>query len=217
MKKILIIDDDISINNLLNEILIGNGYSVFRAWSGTEALMMLEKCRPDLVILDLMLPGMTGEELLPELDGIPVIVLSAKISVKDKISLLSLGASDYITKPFDTDELLARVNVQLRKTTAVYSALKYNEIELDTVSHTAKINEEILSLTKTEYAILKVLISNPGKALSKSVILDTIFYDTPDCTEDSLKVHISNLRKKIHEAGGSDCISSVWGIGFILK
>lgn len=218
MKKILVIDDDIDINNLLNDILNKNGYQVMRAWSGTEALLLLEKCRPDLIILDLMLPGMSGEEFLPNAAGIPVIVLSAKINVSDKVAMLSSGASDYITKPFDVDELLARVNVQLRNSPNTEGrTYSYKEIELDTISHCARVNGNDVALTKTEYAILKALISNQGRALSKSVILDKISVDSLDCTEDSLKQHVSNLRKKIHEAGGNDYIQSVWGIGFIYR
>lgn len=217
MKKILIVDDDITINSLLTEILTKNGYSVIRAWSGTEALMLFEKQRPDLIILDLMLPGMSGEELLPQIKDIPVIVLSAKISVSDKISLLTLGASDYVTKPFDTEELLARINVQLRgRPSAQNSVIAYNEIELDTLSHTVCVNSSPVSLTRTEYAILRALLANPGRAMSKSAILDEITLDTPDCTEDSLKVHVSNLRHKLQSAGAQDYISSVWGIGFIF-
>lgn len=218
MKKILIIDDDADINNLLNEILTKNGYSVLRAWSGTEALLILEKQRPDLVILDLMLPGLSGEDVLPKLGGIPVIVLSAKNSVSDKVALLSAGASDYMTKPFAIDELLARVAVRLRDSAEKKScAYTCHELTLDTDSHSVTVNGEPVVLTKTEYAILKAFMAKPGKVLSKSCILDTICFDTPDCTEDSLKVHVSNLRRKIREAGGNDYIESVWGIGFIFN
>lgn len=217
MKKILIIDDDISINNLLNDILSKYGFSVLRAWSGTEGLLVFEKYSPDLVILDLMLPGMTGEELLPRIKNVPVIVLSAKADIGGKINLLSEGAVDYITKPFDSGELIARINVQLRLNRVQPSVLQYDDITVDVVSHSVTVNGNEIQLTKTEFALLKLFVGNPEKALAKSVILDEISLDTPDCTEYSLKQHIFNLRKKIADANGKDHIESVWGIGFIFR
>ena len=118
MKTIMIVDDDVHIGNMLEEVLTKEGYGVCRAYSGTEALLVLADHRPDLVLLDLMLPGLKGEEVLPELQGIPVIVVSARTDVQDKIELLLGGAADYVTKPFDTKELLARITVQLRKAAA---------------------------------------------------------------------------------------------------
>ena len=137
MRKILIIDDDVTIGDLEQEVLEREGYAVQRAYSGTEALLLLKDSRPDLVLLDLMLPGLPGEEVLPQLKGIPVIVVSAKASVEDKVDLLLGGAADYLTKPFDTKELLARVAVRLRENArsplaAVYT---YGELTLDTASH----------------------------------------------------------------------------------
>lgn len=218
MKTIMVIDDDININNLLFEILTKNGYNVTRAWSGSEAEMLLEKQRPDLILLDRMLPGISGDDLLCKIKDIPVIVISAKNDISGKISLLTEGAVDYITKPFDTGELLARIAVQFRRMNIVCSsALSYDKIEMDTISHSVTVDGNPVSLTKTEFAILKLLLSNPEKALTKNFILDSIGIDTPDCTEYSLKQHVSNLRKKITSAGGRDYIESVWGIGFILK
>lgn len=116
MKTIAIIDDDIHIGNMLTEVLTREGYAVLRAYSGTEALYLLSQKKPDLILLDLMLPGLSGEELLPHIEHIPVIVLSAKVDIEDKVKLLLSGAADYMTKPFDTKELLARITVQLRRT-----------------------------------------------------------------------------------------------------
>lgn len=115
-KNILVVDDDPTIGDLIQEVLEQAGYGVQRAYSGTEALLVLEHRRPDLVLLDLMLPGLSGEALLPRLEGLPVIVVSAKAAVNDKVNLLLGGAADYLTKPFDTQELLARITVQLRRT-----------------------------------------------------------------------------------------------------
>ena len=217
-KNILVVDDDVQIGNLLEEVLGREGYAVWRTYSGTEALLLLGAKRPDLILLDLMLPGLSGEGLLPKIEGIPVIVVSAKADVSDKVSLLRGGAADYITKPFDTRELLARVAVQLRAAeggrAAVYT---HGCLALDPASHSVTAVGKPVALTKTEYAILKLLMKNPSQVLAKSVILDRISLDTPDCTERSLKQHVSNLRRKLQEACGEDSIESVWGIGFKMK
>lgn len=219
MKKILIIEDDISIGDMLEETLIKEGYGVSRAYSGTEAALVLEKEAPDLVLLDLMLPGMNGEEVLGRIEGIPVIVVSAKADVDNKVELLLGGAADYITKPFHTKELLARIAVQLRKAgqTMQASVLAFDAIRLDTDTHSVTLNKEEIHLTRTEYAILKLLMLNPGQVITKSLLLERISEDTPDCTESSLKMHVSNLRKKLQKAGGTDYIEAVWGIGFKLR
>ncbi len=216
MKTIAIIDDDIHIGNMIEELLKAEGYATLRAYSGTEALYLLSHEYPDLVLLDLMLPGLSGEEVLPKIQGIPVIVVSAKADVTDKVGLLMSGAADYITKPFDTAELLARIAVQLRKQTAVENktTLVSGDLRLNTVSHEVTVQGSAVRLTRTEYAILKRLMQSAGQVVSKSVILDTIFEDTPDCTESSLKQHVSNLRKKLRDAGSRDYVEAVWGIGF---
>ena len=136
MKTIAVIDDDIYIGNMLEELLRGNGYDVLRAYSGTEAVLLLSQSKPDLVLLDLMLPGLSGEEVLPHIENIPVIVLSAKVNVQDKVNLLLGGAADYMTKPFDTKELLARITVQLRKAEqhGKMKSLSVGDLVLDTVS-----------------------------------------------------------------------------------
>ena len=219
MKTIMIVDDDLSIGNLLEETLIGAGYQVARAYSGTEVLLALTKIKPDLILLDLMLPGLSGEELIPKLNGIPVIVVSAKVDVDNKVDLLLNGAADYITKPFHTKELLARIAVQLRDrpATAFDAVLCFEDISLHTDTHTVTVGTEEVRLTRTEYAILKMLLQNPAQVLTKTQLLEHISVDTPDCTESSLKIHISNLRKKLRDAGGNDYIEAVWGIGFKLR
>lgn len=219
MKRILTIDDDEHIGNLEQELLEREGYAVLRAYSGAEALLLLKRTRPDLVLLDLMLPGLSGEALLPELDGIPVIVVSAKAGVEDKTALLLGGAADYLTKPFDARELLARVAVRLRE--AARSPLAQvcvcGDLVMELSARRVTAAGAVVPLTRTEYAILKLLIQNPGQAVAKSTILDRISADTPDCTESSLKTHISHLRAKLREASGKDYVESVWGIGFLLR
>ena len=220
MHTILIVDDDVYIGDMLEEILEKEGYRTARAYSGTETLMFLSSARPDLILLDLMLPGLSGEEILPLIKGIPVIVVSAKAEVSDKVELLLNGACDYITKPFDTAELLARITVQLRmaeSAPAPVSVLCFRTIRLDTASHSVTVADTPVRLTQTEYAILKLLMQNPSQVITKTLMLERISEDTPDCTESSLKVHISNLRKKLKAVDGNDYIEAVWGIGFKLN
>ena len=218
MKTIAVIDDDVHIGNVLAELLNREGYAVARAYSGTEALLLLERNRPDLILLDLMLPGLSGEEVLPHIENIPVIVLSAKVDVQDKVNLLLGGAADYMTKPFDTKELLARITVQLRKAEQheEIKSLSVGDLVLDMMSLSLTVQGQAVKLTRTEYAILKLLMENPKQVIAKSVLLDRISLDTPDCTERSLKQHISNLRRKMQDVGGIDYIETVWGIGFKL-
>lgn len=218
MQTILIIDDDIQISDMLREVLGRAGYGVLRAFSGTEALMLLERERPDLILLDLMLPGLSGEEVLPRIAGIPVIVVSAKVDVEDKVKLLLGGAADYLTKPFSIRELLARIEVQLRGAAGRPLAPVYAHggLTLDTSSRAVTAEGAPVALTRTEYAILKLLMQNPGQVIARSVILENISRDTPDCTEGSLKTHMSHLRAKLREAGGREYIEAVWGIGFKL-
>jgi len=219
VKNILIIDDDIHIGNMLEEALTREGYGVLRAYSGTEALLVLSGSRPDLVLLDLMLPGLNGEEVLPQIKGIPVIVVSAKVDVDNKVDLLLGGAADYVMKPFHTKELLARIAVQLRGATAMgkASVLTFEDILLHVDTHMVTVDEREVRLTRTEYAILRLLMQNPSQVITKSLMLDRISEDTPDCTESSLKTHISNLRKKLREVHDRDYIEAVWGIGFKMR
>ncbi len=219
MKSIMIIDDDVCIGNMLEEVLTKEGYGVLRAYSGTEALLLLSNHRPELILLDLMLPGLSGEEILPKLAGIPVIVVSAKVDISDKVGLLMGGAADYIAKPFDMKELLARIAVQLRNASAMGTCpvLTFEDLVMDFAAHTIRVNGIPVKLTKTEFAILKQLMLNPSQVVTKSRLLELISLETPDCMESSLKVHISNLRRKLREVGDKDYIEAVWGIGFKLQ
>ncbi len=217
MPNILIIDDDTHISGMLTEALRGQGYSVSCAYSGTEALLILPKARPDLILLDLMLPGLTGEELLPQIKDTPVIVVSAKADVSHKVELLLGGAADYITKPFDMGELLARIEVQLRKKTEVSDRLSVGALTLYADKLTVTVGDTEVRLTRTECAILKLLMQNPRTPVGKTTILEKISYDTPDCTERSLKQHISNIRHKLQAVDSVDYIEAVYGIGFKMR
>jgi two-component system OmpR family response regulator len=217
-ETILIVDDDAAIGDMESILLQKEGYKVLRAYSGTEALLVLQAQKPDLVLLDLMLPGLSGEEVLKSIDGPAVIVISAKDSVDDKVSMLLGGAADYLAKPFDSKELLARIAVQVRKSRqASKSIMREGSLSLDEQARKACWNDEEIRLTRTEYAILKILMINAGSVISKSSMLDQISDDTLDCNEASLKVHVSNLRRKLKAAGAPDSlIEAVWGIGFIF-
>ncbi len=217
IKRILVIDDDISIGDMLQEVLEKQGYKVFRAYSGTEALFVIKSSKPDLILLDLMLPGLNGEEVLPKIKDIPVIVVSAKIDIDNKVNLLLGGAVDYITKPFNIKELLARISIQFRNKKVNSNTINFDDIVMDINSHMVYIDDKLVKLTKTEYAILKLLMNNPSQVVTKSTILDKISEDTPDCVESSLKVHISNLRRKLKNISDKDYIESVWGIGFKMR
>ena len=219
MYTIAIVDDDCYIGNMLEEVLTRAGYSVIRAYSGTEALMLFEQTQPDLILLDLMLPGCSGEKVLTKIQNVPVIVISAKVDIQNKVNVLLGGAVDYLTKPFEMEELLARITVQLRRRPGLHPGemLTFDEILLDPDSHRVSVSSNNVHLTKTEFAILKLLMQNPSQVITKSVMLDKIAMDTPDCMESSLKVHISNLRKKLRSINGKDYIEAVWGIGFKLR
>lgn len=216
MKTILIVEDDSSIHKILEEILINENYNILNAYSGTEALMLIEKNNIDLILLDLMIPGLSGEELISKVNHLPIIVISAKINTEDKVSCLLSGANDYITKPFDKSELLARIKVQLRMNSS-NKDLEYKELKLLSDNRTLCINENKVNLTKTEYAILKQLLINIKEVVTKNRLLDLISLDTEDCNEESLRVHISNLRRKIRKHTDIEYIESVWGIGFKIK
>lgn len=219
MNKILIVEDDISIHNILEELLKKEDYLTYNAYSGTEALLLLEKESVDLILLDLMLPAISGEEIIEKIKDTPIIVLSAKISSEDKVNCLMSGANDYITKPFDSKELLARIEVQLRSKnkSSIMETLKYKDLELLNDNHTLLICGNKVNLTKTEYAILKHLLLNPHQVITKNKLLDLISTDTEDCDENSLRVHISNIRKKIRDYTEKEYIESIWGIGFKIK
>ncbi len=216
MQKILIVEDDYSIHDILKEILKMNGYITYDAYNGSDALNIIRKEDINLILLDLMLPDINGEDLIKQVKDIPIIIISAKVSSNDKINCLLDGANDYVTKPFDKDELLARIKVQFRNNKQNYE-LKYKELHLLNDYQTLMINNEEVKLTKTEYLILKELLQNTKRVVTKNMLLDLISIDNLDCDENSLKVHISNIRKKMRKYTSNNYIEAVWGIGFKIK
>ena len=223
MKKILVVEDDVDIHLLIKDILEKERYKVISAYSGTEAILLIEKNDIDLILLDLMLPGLLGEEIIKKVKNIPIIVISAKISLEDKVNTLLSGANDYIVKPFEPKELLARIKVQLRmKNNKENKELKYKDMFLDKMTQTLYIKNNKINLTKTEYAILKQLLLNPKQIITKTKLIqilnenNKVSAETQLYDENSLKVHISNIRKKIRNVTTNEYIESVWGIGFKL-
>ena len=200
MKKILVVEDDNTIHKLIEETLKKENYLVKNAYSGTEALTIIKNDNIDLILLDLMLPGIDGEDIIKKINKtIPIIVISAKTSPIDKAKVLLDGANDYITKPFEKIELLARIKVQLRISNNQNKNLKYGDIELLKDNKTMEINKNKISLTRTEYTIMRELILAPNKVVTKTRLLDLISINAENCDENSLKVHISNIRKKIRK------------------
>ena len=222
MNAILIIEDDTHINELVATALEKQGYSCRQAFSGTEGLLYAKSEQFSLVIMDLMLPGMNGEQLLPELKKLlsaPVIVISAKDSLDSKIELLQAGADDYLTKPFELPELVARVGVQLRRTgesSAVAVHLSHKSLTLDTQQMSATIGNAELSFTRQEYRILELLMKNPTRVFSKQDIYDYAWEGVYIGEDKTINMHISNIRKKIKAISDEDYIDTVWGVGFRL-
>lgn len=218
MENILIVEDDIDIHNVIKKVLENENYNVLNSYSGKDALILIENKNIDLILLDLMLPDIAGEEIIKKVKDIPIIVISAKISEEDRIVNLLNGANDYIIKPFNLNELVARVKVQLRlnKEKNINKSLKYKDMNLDEELRFLYIGKNKIHLTKTEYIIMKELLSRPGEIITKSRLLDKISYDNLEFDENSLKVHISNIRKKIRNVTNKEYIESVWGIGLKL-
>ena len=220
MKNILIVEDNIDIHNLIREVLEKEHYRVLSSYTGTEAMRIIENKRIDLILLDLMLPEINGEEIVKKVKDTPIIVISAKVSTEDKVNVLLNGANDYLTKPFNVEELLARIKVQLRidNKKEKNEDLTYKDMRLSKEDvHTLYIKEKSIYLTKTEYAILKQLLLSPKNVVTKTKLLEQLSEDSLYCDESSLKVHMSNIRKKIKTVTTDEYIEAVWGIGFKMK
>jgi len=223
MERILIVEDDTNINNMIKEVLTKQGYECMQAFSGTEGLLYVKQEEFLLVLLDLMLPGMPGEELLTEIKGrsqTPVIVMSAKDGLDSKVELLTAGAEDYITKPFELEELVARIGVQVRRFagqgTSTGKKLTYKNLVLNEESFSASVEGTELVLTKQEYKILELFLLYPKKVFSKQDIYDYAWEDVYIGEDKTINVHISNIRKKIKNVTEEEYIETVWGIGFKL-
>ena len=221
-EKILIIEDDNDINALLCEALSKAGYPCVSAFSGTEGLLIFGGGGISLILLDLMLPGKTGEAVLSEIrakSAVPVIVMSARDSVDTKIDLLSSGADDYITKPFNIKELLARVSVQLRRSAPAEAreTLAYGDILLDKTGLTLALKNVPVELTKQEFKIMELFLSHPDRVFTKQDIYSYAWEDYYIGEDKTINVHISNIRRKFKTISDEEYIETVWGVGFRLK
>lgn len=222
MNPILIVEDDMNINNLLLEAMTREGYVCEQAFSGTEAMLRLDMGKYALVMLDLMLPGMSGEEVLEKIRrkaNIPVIVLTAKDSLDEKVNLLTAGADDYITKPFDIPEVVARVQVQLRRSSQAEMAdvLSHKEMVLNRTTFQVMVaGKELSNITKQEFAILELLFKHPRQVFSKEDIFEYAWEECYMGETKTLDVHISHIRKKLKAVTDEEYIETVWGIGYRL-
>ena len=227
--KIIVIEDDADINTLLKKILERAGYEAETAFSGTEGRLLLKLNTYDLVLLDLMLPGLSGEELLTEIRKtlrMPVIALTAKAGLSDKVNVLGSGADDYITKPFEKQELLARIQAQLRRA-GDYSAVQADasspqkltcrDLELYPENHRVLLRGEEIPLTTHEFLLLQLLMANPQKVFSRENLYQSVWNSDFYGEDNAVSVHISNIRKKLTALTDEEYIQTVWGIGYKIN
>lgn len=223
MNKVLIIEDNKDVNQMLGETLVEAGYQVQPAYTGIEGLKLIKKEEYDLILLDIMLPYKSGDEVLKEVrefSDVPIIIISAKDLISTKIELLKLGADDYITKPFDLGEVVARVETALRRTQRqlkLEKVYKYKDIVLDANSKRLMVGDKDIELTTKEYLIMELLLQSRNKIFSKANLFETIWEEEYLGDDNAVKTHISNLRSKL-KGGNSEeeYIETVWGLGYRL-
>lgn len=222
---ILVVEDDPDINRLLCTILENAGYNCRPAYSGSEAQLWTQKYQYDLVLLDLMLPGLTGEELIRELRRkrtMPILVLSAKAGLADRVNVLRLGADDFIPKPFDNDEVLARVEAQLRRYKEFDRGgsggqlLTHGALALDQEGMSVTVDGQPVNLTAREFRILELLMVHPKKVFTREQLYEQVWNGEYMGDDNTVNVHISNLRAKLNKVCKGEYIKTVWGIGFKL-
>lgn len=222
--KILVVEDEKDINDLLAGMLRAEGNEAVQAYSGTEGLALLEQEKPDLILMDLMLPGLCGEELLRKIRremrcNVPVIVITARGAVREKVDMLNAGADDYITKPFQPEEVAARVDAVMRRLGKDETGrISYKDLEIWPDSRKAALNGQELVLTAREYDLLQLLMQNPEKVFSRERLYELVWDGGYYGENNTVNVHVSNLRRKFREAGSEkEYIQTVYGIGFQLK
>lgn len=223
MEKILIIEDNRDLNAMLVKFLQGCGYNTQSAYDGVSGEQMAVSGDYDLILLDIMLPYKSGDQILQVIrrtSNKPIIVISAKDMIGTKIDMLKSGADDYITKPFDLGELEARIITNLRRyqaSAAQSEMLTFKDIELNIQSKTVSVGGNQVVLTAKEYLIMELFLRNQEKIFSKSNIYETIWGMDYLGDDSSVKSHLSRLRSKLNNAGGDEYIETVWGMGYRLK
>jgi two-component system alkaline phosphatase synthesis response regulator PhoP len=225
-QRILVVDDDAEIVRLLRAYLVQEGYQVLAAYDGEEALHVIRRERPDLVVLDLMMPRLDGWDVTravrraPALRATPIIMLTARVDDQDKIVGLELGADDYVTKPFNPREVVARVRAVLRRSGGEGTSggvLRVGDLRIDLDAHRVEVAGEALHLTPTEFSLLQTLAEQPGHALTRMELIEKSLGYRYEGMERSVDTHIKNLRRKLDEAGGGGgVIETVFGVGYRL-
>lgn len=218
---LLVVEDDTDLQEYLRDLLSENGYTVTTASSGVEALEIVNKTELDLVLLDLKLPDISGEGVCLEIrkkhSNLPIIMLTAKDTISDKVKGLDMGADDYITKPFNTDEFLARIKARIRNTSGETTKIKIADLELDLKSVQVKRGGKIISLTPKEFSLLEYLMQNKGVVLTRDVILNRIWLYSPDVESRVVDVYMGYLRKKIDSGFKKKLLHSIRGFGYTIK
>jgi two-component system, OmpR family, response regulator MprA len=221
--RVLVVDDDRSLRDALRRALTLAGYEVHPAEGGLEGLRQVEEKRPDLIVLDGLLPDLDGLEVCRRLraggDRTPILMLTARDAVSDRIDGLDAGADDYLVKPFDVGELTARVRALLRRTSGDLEGerLRFGELELDAERHGARLGERLIELTRTEYQLLELLMLNPRRVLPHSLIYERVWGYDFGPSSNALRVYVGYLRRKLSELGAADQIHNVRGVGYVLR
>lgn len=229
--RVLVVEDDAAINDVVCKKLRRTSFCPVSAYSGTEARLLLQAEASDafaLIITDLMLPGLSGEDLISQIRAhdasVPIIVISAKAATVDKVSVLQMGADDYLTKPFDLDELMARIQVQMRRavpssseTMGSENVLRHGPLCIDVAARTVSAHDQGIPLTKTEFDMLALMAAHPGRVFTKQELYESAWGEPYAAQESTVAAHISNLRAKLKAQGADGLIQTVWGIGFKLS
>lgn len=221
VSTVLVVEDDIGLQKYLKELLLDNGYSVQIASDGIAALDMLKKAEPDIMVLDLGLPNLSGETVCLEVrkryPQLPIIILTARDGVSDIVQGLNLGADDYMTKPFVADEFLARIKARLRHTNGADTKLKIADLELDSKTLEVKRSGQSVTLTPKEFQLLQYLMNNKGRILTREMILNRIWLYSPDIETRVVDVYMGYLRKKVDAGSDKKLIHSVRGFGYTIR
>jgi two-component system response regulator MprA len=221
--RVLVIDDDRAVRDALRRALTLDGYEVQVAEGGLDGLRRVDETRPDVIVLDVMMPDLDGLEVCRRLrsegDRTPILMLTARDAVSDRIDGLDAGADDYLPKPFDVGELTARVRALLRRTSADLTGehLSFEELELDADRHGVRFGDQVAELTRTEYQLLELLMMNPRRVLPHSLIYERVWGYDFGPSSNALRVYIGYLRRKLSDLGAPDLIQNVRGVGYALR